>query len=92
MGKNKKGKRGKEKKERTKLGEISGGEGVGVVLVVVSNGEEGGVELLELHKVFVPHSVQRYLNFAPSPHSRERERERESNIKGFCFAERDRDR
>lgn len=69
MGKNREG-----RENRTKLGEIGGGEGVGVVLVVVANGEEGGVELLELHEVFVSHAVQRDLNFAPSPHWRHRQR------------------
>lgn len=45
---------------RTEFGEVAGGESVGVILVVVADGEEGGVELLQLHHVFVPNPVQRY--------------------------------
>jgi hypothetical protein len=38
----------------TELGEVLGGDGVLVILVVVADGEERRVELLELHHVLVP--------------------------------------
>ena len=44
---------------RTELGEVLGCDGVLVVLVVVADGEERRVELLELHHVLVPDAVQR---------------------------------
>lgn len=44
---------------RTELGEVLGCDGVLVVLVVIADGEERRVELLELHHVLVPHAVQR---------------------------------
>lgn len=42
----------------TELGEVLGGDGVLVILVVVADGEERRVELLELHHVLVPQAVQ----------------------------------
>jgi hypothetical protein len=44
---------------RTELGEVLRGDDVLVVLVVVTDGEERRVELLQLHHVLVPNAVQR---------------------------------
>ena len=46
------------RERETQLSEFGGGEGIGVVLVIVVDREEGGVEFLELHQVPVSYSVQ----------------------------------
>lgn len=47
-------------KGRTELGEIGRSNGVGVVFIVVVDGEEDGVELLQLHHILVADAVEGY--------------------------------
>lgn len=42
----------------TKFSEFAGSKGIGIVLLIVTNREKSNVELLELHKVLVPHSIE----------------------------------
>lgn len=62
------GRRVDRRSNQTQLSELARGKDIDVVLFVVANREESCVELLELHQVLVPHTVERNWDFAPRPH------------------------